>query len=131
VCILAVGKMVSAAEEAADKLHSEGIDVTVWDVRVVSPPDPAMLHDAARHQLVVTAEDGMRQGGAGMFLSDALAQTGPPGDLPPVIVLGVPHTYIPQDKPDRILARFGLDGPGLANSVRQLTAVALPDHAPD
>ena len=49
VCILAVGKMVTAAEEARRPLADEGIDVTVWDVRVVSHPDPAMLADAARH----------------------------------------------------------------------------------
>jgi 1-deoxy-D-xylulose-5-phosphate synthase len=136
-CILAVGKMVAAAEEAADKLRTEGVDVTVWDVRVVSPPDPDMLEDAARHRQVFTAEDGMRQGGAGMYLADALAKVcrdqGIQGDdgvdlgVPPVTVLGIPSAYIPQDKPDRILARFGLDGPGLAQSIRQVvSSPALP-----
>ncbi|HEX3462372.1 MAG TPA: 1-deoxy-D-xylulose-5-phosphate synthase [Acidimicrobiales bacterium] len=136
-CILAVGKMVAAAEEAADKLRTEGIDITVWDVRVVSPPDPAMLEDAARHRQVFTAEDGMRHGGAGMYLADALTKLcrdpGIPGDdgvdleVPPVTVLGIPSAYIPQDKPDRILARFGLDGPGLAQSIRQVvSSPALP-----
>ena len=43
VCILAVGKMLSAAEAAAARLDAEGIDVTVWDPRVVSHPDPDML----------------------------------------------------------------------------------------
>jgi 1-deoxy-D-xylulose-5-phosphate synthase len=136
-CILAVGKMVAAAEEAADKLRTEGVDITVWDVRVVSPPDPAMLEDAARHRQVFTAEDGMRQGGAGMYLTDALTKLcrdpGIPGgdgvdlEVPPVTVLGIPSAYIPQDKPDRILARFGLDGPGLAQSIRQVvSSPALP-----
>jgi 1-deoxy-D-xylulose-5-phosphate synthase len=137
VCILAVGKLVAAAEEAADKLRPEGVDVTVWDVRVVSPPDPEMLADAVRHRQVFTVEDGMRQGGAGMFLADALTRTfrdqelrGDDGldlEVPPVTVLGIPCAYIPQDKPDRILARFGLDGPGLAQSIRQvISAPALP-----
>ena len=73
VCLLGVGKMVAACLDAADELAAEGIDATVWDVRVVSPPDPAMLADAARHRLVVTAEDGVRHGGAGAFLLDAMA----------------------------------------------------------
>ena len=68
------GKMVEAAEEAASKLAADGVDVTVWDVRVVAPPDPAMLRDAARHGLVVTVEDGIRVGGAGSFLVDAMRQ---------------------------------------------------------
>jgi 1-deoxy-D-xylulose-5-phosphate synthase len=124
VCILAVGKMVGPAEEAAATLRAEGVEATVWDVRVVSPPDPDMLADAARHDLVVTAEDGMRHGGAGMFLADAMASAHPEGVVPPVTVLGIPRTFIAQDKPDHILARFGLDGPGLAQSVREALASA-------
>ncbi|HLM95227.1 MAG TPA: 1-deoxy-D-xylulose-5-phosphate synthase [Acidimicrobiales bacterium] len=120
VCVLAVGKMVEAAEEAAGKLAAEGVDATVWDVRVVSPPDPAMLADAAAHGLVVTVEDGIRVGGAGTFLADAMRRlTEIPHPLPPVCVLGVPSRYIPQGKPDGILADLGLDGPGIAASVTQ------------
>ncbi len=48
-------------------------------------------------------------------------------DVPAVTVLGIDRVFIPQDKPDRILARFGLDGPGLAQSVRDvLAAPVLP-----
>ena len=120
VCLLAVGKMVEAAEEAAGKLAAEGVDPTVWDVRVVSPPDPAMLADAAAHGLVVTIEDGIRVGGAGTFLVDAMRRlTEIPRPLPPVCVLGVPARFIPQGKPDGILAELGLDGPGIAAAVVQ------------
>ena len=119
VCVLAVGKMVTAAEEAARQLEGEGIDITVWDVRVVSDPDPAMLADAGLHDVVITAEDGVRQGGAGMFIADALRASRPQGSAPPIISLGIPRAFIPQDKPDRILARLGLDGDGLARSVRE------------
>jgi 1-deoxy-D-xylulose-5-phosphate synthase len=119
VCVLAVGKMVTAAEEAARQLEAEGIDLTVWDVRVVSDPDPAMLADAGGHAVVITAEDGVRQGGAGMFIADALRASCPQGSAPPIISLGIPRAFIPQDKPDRILARLGLDGAGLARSARE------------
>jgi deoxyxylulose-5-phosphate synthase len=40
VCILAVGKMLEAAEEAAGLLAADGKEVTVWDVRVVRPSTP-------------------------------------------------------------------------------------------
>jgi len=119
VCVLAVGKMVTAAEEAARLLEAEGIELTVWDVRVVSDPDPAMLADAGGHAVVITAEDGVRQGGAGMFIADALRASATQGSAPPIISLGIPRAFIPQDKPDRILARLGLDGAGLARSVRE------------
>jgi 1-deoxy-D-xylulose-5-phosphate synthase len=119
VCILAVGKMVTASEQASAILRDQGVEATVWDVRVVSHPDPEMLEDAARHRLVVTAEDGIRQGGAGMFLADALRQSRDCGASPPVVSLGTPRRYIPQGKPDRILAQLGLDGVGVARSVSE------------
>ncbi len=119
VCILAVGKMLGAAEGAAARLAEEGIDVTVWDPRVVSHPDPAMLADAGRHAMVVTVEDGVRQGGAGMFLADALRSSLPLGTCPPVVTRGVPRSFLAQGKPDRILARLGLDEDGLVRVVRE------------
>ena len=121
VCLLGVGKLLGACLAAADELAAEGVAATVWDVRVVSPPDAAMLADAARHALVVTAEDGVRHGGAGAFLVDALASqveshrvTGPV-----VRVLGLPRQYLAQGKADEILSSLGLDGAGIAESVRR------------
>ena len=122
VCILAVGKMLGPAEAAARRLSDEGIDVTVWDPRVVSRPDPAMLADAAGHALVVTVEDGVRQGGAGMYLADALRLSVPLGTCPPVVTKGVPRSFLAQGRPDRILARLGLDEDGIVRTVRESLA---------
>ncbi len=117
VCLLAVGKMLEGARQAAAILDLAGVDATVWDVRVVKPTDPAMLADAAVHDLVVTVEDGIRVGGAGTWLADSLAGLDPGRRSPPVLVLGTPVAYLAQAKPDAILAGLGLDGPGIAASV--------------
>ena len=117
VCILAVGKMLTAAQDAAEALASEGIDATVWDVRVV-PLDATMLADAAAHPAVLTAEDGIRAGGVGSLIADALANWD--GPVPKVRVLGTPTEYIPHGKPDQILAELGLDADGLAREARAL-----------
>jgi 1-deoxy-D-xylulose-5-phosphate synthase len=124
VCILAVGKMVEAALGAANELATEGVQATVWDVRVVSPLDQEMISDAASFGLVVTVEDGMRVGGAGSHMADAIANLDPGRASPPVLMLGTPIEYIPHAKPASILARFGLDGPGVAESIRQALAGA-------
>ncbi len=124
VCLLGVGKMVEAAEDAARILDQQGVDATVWDVRVVKPLDPLMIADAAGHPLVVTVEDGVRLGGAGSAIADAVAGTAEGRPCPPVIVLGVPDRFIPQASPASIHAALGLDGPGIAASViRTLEAV--------
>ncbi|MGH9164508.1 MAG: 1-deoxy-D-xylulose-5-phosphate synthase N-terminal domain-containing protein, partial [Acidimicrobiales bacterium] len=117
VCLLAVGTMLAAAEHAADRLAADGVTATVWDVRLVRPLDQAMLADAARHRLVVTVEDGIRVGGAGTAIADALAHSAEVGLRPPVVVLGTPVAYIAQAKAARIHAELGLDGPGIAEAV--------------
>ncbi len=131
VCLLGVGKLTSACARAADLLAADGISATVWDVRVVSPPDPAMLADALTHSLVVTAEDGVRQGGAGMFLADALGRLADEDDapLPARRVLGVGRTYVAQGEVDEILAELGLDAPGIAASVRAALSAERPGAA--
>jgi 1-deoxy-D-xylulose-5-phosphate synthase len=117
VCLLGVGKMLEAAEEAAAILTAEGKEVSVWDVRVVRPLDPQMIADAGRHDLIVTVEDGVRSGGAGALISDAVADLVETRRCPPVLVLGIPVAYIPHGTPDLILAQLGLDGPGIAAAV--------------
>jgi 1-deoxy-D-xylulose-5-phosphate synthase len=124
VCILAVGKMLEAAEEAAEILAHDGVDATVWDVRLVRPLDPQMIADAGRHGLIVTVEDGVRIGGAGSLIVDAVADLTETRVSPPVLVLGVPTSYIPHGQVDAILRQLGLDGPGIAAA----TAKALPQH---
>ena len=93
--------------------------MTVWDARVVKPLDPAMLADAAGHPVVVTVEDGLRDGGVGSAIADELRRRSDGGG-PEVAVLGVPDRYIPHGKPDEILAELGLDAAGIAATVRAL-----------
>ena len=124
LCILAVGKMVEAAEDAALLLADQGVEATVWDVRVVKPLDPVMLADAAAHGFVVTVEDGVRRGGAGAAMADAIAELTERDRTPPVLVLGTPDRYLAQGKPAQILTELGLDGPGVAAAIIKAIASA-------
>jgi 1-deoxy-D-xylulose-5-phosphate synthase len=125
ICIAAVGPLVEAAEEAAGMLEGMGVSATVWDMRLAKPLDDDLVADAGRHRLVVTVEDGVREGGAGARLVDALGRSalghgglhGPDG-TPPVIVLGVPDAYVAHGDPATIRADLGLDGIGIAAAAR-------------
>jgi 1-deoxy-D-xylulose-5-phosphate synthase len=81
-----------------------------------------MLADAARHSVVVTAEDGVRHGGAGAFIVDAMEASTESltlGQRGPVTrTLGIPREFIAQGKADDILDSLGLNGPGIAESAR-------------
>jgi 1-deoxy-D-xylulose-5-phosphate synthase len=99
-------------------LDARGVQATVWDVRTI-PPDARMLADARRHPLVVTAEDGIAEGGVGALLVAALAGTDAGTPSPPAVALGTPAAYLPQGKPADLLANLGLDGPGIAATVQK------------
>lgn len=113
LCIIGVGKMLAPALEAAELLASNGIETTVWDPRIVKPLDESMLEDAARHEVVITIEDGFRQGGAGTGIRTALEDMGASCR---VEVMGVPVKFIPHAKPDKILRELGLDAQGIRNT---------------
>ena len=122
VCLVGVGKMLAAATGAAELLEAEGISCTVWDPRVVHPLDPELVADAAGHPVVVTAEDGFRDGGIGAALADQVADLAlarPAAERPVVRVLGIPTRFLDQGKPDAILARLGLDAEGMAAEARR------------
>ncbi len=115
-CIVAIGKMLETAEKAAEVLAADGIDVTVWDARCCAPLDGDMIADASAHARLVTIEDGIRDGGIGMAIADAVASLRTSTE---VTVLGLPTKFIPHDpKSSAILARFGLDVDHLVAVVR-------------
>ena len=116
VCILAIGKLVTFARQAVDHLAERGVDATLWDVRSCAPLDQTMIADAAEHRLVVTCEDGIRDGGIGMTIADQVHEI---ANHVVVEVLGLPTRFIPQGKPDRILAQLGLDADGIVATVRR------------
>jgi 1-deoxy-D-xylulose-5-phosphate synthase len=122
ICLIGVGKMLGACLEAADALAAEGIPVTVWDPRVVKPLDGELISDAAGYDLVITVEDGLREGGVGSAVSDAVVSHAVESDLavPLVWSLGVPAEFLPHGKPDEILRSLGLDAEGIADQVRRL-----------
>ena len=123
--------MLAAAESAAAELERR----RARRDRVGRPgglrPRSGHAGRCRRHAVVVTAEDGIRQGGAGMFLADALRQARvPAAPRHRSSRSGIPRAYIAQGKPDRILAELGLDGPGLARSVRAAQSVVRETRRP-
>ena len=114
VCLLGAGKMLAATVEAAELLAADGVHATVWDPRCIRPLDETMLADAAAHRLVVTTEDGFREGGFGTAVLDDLSSRSPATE---VAVLGVPVAHHAHGNVDDLLASFGLDGPGIAATV--------------
>ncbi|MDD6573412.1 MAG: 1-deoxy-D-xylulose-5-phosphate synthase [Thermoflexaceae bacterium] len=64
--LLAVGNMVETALAISDELAKDGIPVSVVNARFVKPLDTEMLDEIMKnHQLIVTLEENVRNGGYG------------------------------------------------------------------
>ena len=111
ILIVSVGVLAGAALAAADELAALGHRVTVVDPRWVRPVPPVLADLAAEHRLVVTVEDGVRDGGIGAAVGALLAET---GVEVPVRTLGLPADFLPHGGRGALLSRYGLDAAGIA-----------------
>jgi 1-deoxy-D-xylulose-5-phosphate synthase len=124
VALLAIGKMVEVAKEAARMLEPEGISCGVINARWLKPMDPRLVSDwAVRYPALVTAEDNVISGGFGSAVLEALAPVGLAGK---VRVMALPDEFLPHGKPVDILSRHGLDPAGLAGAAREAVRAASP-----
>jgi len=123
VALLAVGKMVGVAVEAAQQLEREGLSCTVVDARFIKPIDPAIGPLAARHRAVLTIEDGTTIGGFGDAVLEVLAES---GLSVPVRRLGLPDRFIEHGAQPVLLHKFALDVEGVAAEARDLLRSSRP-----
>jgi 1-deoxy-D-xylulose-5-phosphate synthase len=113
--ILAVGRMVETALNAAIKLVGKGVRCGVIDARFIKPMDEAMLREAAvRYPLLVTLEDGAQMGGFGSAVLEKLAELGVQTD---VITMGIPDRFIEQDTAAGQMADCGLTTPQVVEKI--------------
>ncbi|MGI8697012.1 MAG: 1-deoxy-D-xylulose-5-phosphate synthase, partial [Mycobacteriales bacterium] len=72
VLIVAVGNAAALALDAAERVGAQGIAATVVDPRWVSPVSADLVELAGDFSLVVVVEDGVRIGGIGSRVAQAL-----------------------------------------------------------
>jgi 1-deoxy-D-xylulose-5-phosphate synthase len=112
VAILAFGTLLFPALAAAERLNA-----TVVNMRWAKPLDVSLLLDiAARHEALVTVEEGAIMGGAGSAAGEALQAA---GVVRPLLHLGLRDEFIEHGDPAKLLAQQGLDAAGIEASIRQ------------
>jgi len=118
VALVAVGRGVAIALDAARILDEEGIDVAVLNARFVKPLDAEQICDlAGRVRALVTIEEHASAGGFGEAVVGLLSRH----ELhTPARILAVPDRVVEHGDPAALLASFGLDAEGVAGSARVL-----------
>ena len=96
VTVVAIGRMVSMAMEAAETLASEGVSVEVVDPRTLSPLDEDTILSSVRktRRLVVVDEDNPRCSMATDLVALVASRAFDELDAPPQMVTA-PHTPVP------------------------------------
>jgi 1-deoxy-D-xylulose-5-phosphate synthase len=114
VLLVAVGAFAHLAVEVAQRVAEQGYGVTVVDPRWVRPVPGELVALAREHRLVVTVEDGVRDGGVGDALGKALRDA----DVAvPLRDLGVVVDWHPHGSRAEILAALGLTAQDVARDV--------------
>lgn len=112
VAILSFGTLLSAAQEAGEKLNA-----SVADMRFVKPLDTELIDQlAATHSLIVTVEENVIAGGAGSAVTEYLHQR---GVNVAVLQLGLPDTFVDHGNHLTLLSQLGLDAEGIVQSIQQ------------
>lgn len=112
VAILAFGVMLQPALEVAEEINA-----TVINMRFVKPVDEDMiLKMAETHDLLVTIEENMLQGGAGSAVNEVLSAN---GVTQPIINYGMPDRLIQHGSREDMLKDAGLTKEGLLEFIRQ------------
>jgi len=112
IAILSFGVMLEPALQAAEELNA-----TVVNMRFVKPIDEAMILEmAATHDLLVTIEENVVQGGAGSAVNEVLAAH---GITHPIINYGLPDRLIQHGTREDMLKDAKLDKAGLLEFIQQ------------
>lgn len=108
ILIVAVGRMVYNALEAARKLATEGIEATVIDARYIKPLDEQLiLSEAEKIGRVITVEDNVLAGGFGSLIAESLMDKHLDGI--PILRIGLPDMEIEHGDVQILDGIFGLD----------------------
>lgn len=116
VLFVTVGPMCRVALEAAELLAEQGITSTVVDPRWVVPVAASVIQLADQHRLVISIEDGIRVGGVGTRIRQALRDAGVDTA---VSEIGVPDEFLPHATRAELLADAGLTAEKIAADVAE------------
>jgi 1-deoxy-D-xylulose-5-phosphate synthase len=114
VLIVSVGAFADLSCEVAERLQAQGIGSLVVDPRWVKPVPDAIVTLARVAKLVVVIEDGMRTGGVGSAVSQALRDANIE-----VLVrnIGIPDEFLDHGKRADLLKQFGLSPQEISRSI--------------
>ncbi|MEJ2619763.1 MAG: 1-deoxy-D-xylulose-5-phosphate synthase [Candidatus Thiodiazotropha sp.] len=117
VALLVFGSLLATAQQVADHL-----DASLVNMRFIKPLDERLVREmATSHEILVTIEENVIQGGAGSAVNEFLAAEAIQVNL---INLGLPDRYLDHASHQQQLAEAGLDYAGILRSIERASRLS-------
>ncbi len=117
IALLTIGAIGNAATEAIRIAEAENPQMTVahYDMRWLKPIDTAVLDEVAeRFDTIITAEDGIINGGLGSAVAEYMTEK---GANKRIVRIGVKDTFVEHGSPSELYAMLGMDAKGIAQTI--------------
>ena len=119
ITLMAHGLMVAESIKAAEILEGEGIHARVIDFPTIKPLDVEAVAKAARETgAIVVSEEHLVDGGLGVKVAQAAAQTAPCL----MEFVGVENTYAESATPEEVLQKYGLTAANVVTAAKRALA---------
>ncbi|MBC7426434.1 MAG: 1-deoxy-D-xylulose-5-phosphate synthase [Bacteroidia bacterium] len=115
IAVLSIGTICNEVFKACDKASEKGIEVSHYDMRFVKPLDKKLLDEVfAKHEVIITVEDGCITGGFGSAVAEYAAEANYKGRLK---MLGIPDKFIEHGTITELQALCGFDAEGIFREI--------------
>ncbi len=123
IALLAVGSMVSTAEHIRGKLKKRGIRCSLANGRFIKPFDAELVYKLAKHhQVLVTLEENVLQGGFGLavtaYVHDRFPQVR-------VFQVALPDAYVEHGNVSLLRESLGIDSDSIIRQLEEAGALSL------
>lgn len=116
IALLAVGSMVSTAEHIREKLMADGLNCTLANARFIKPIDFELVDRLAReHELLVTLEENVLQGGFGLAVTAYIHRYYPQVEA---LNIALPDAYVEHGNVSILREDLGIDSDSIIKVVK-------------
>ena len=120
IAVLSIGHPGNYVKDAISLLESEGISITHFDMRFLSPIDTEALHSVFRKfEIVITVEDGVIKGGLGSAVIEFMCDNGYRARIKR---LGIPDYFVEQGTQDELIRECGFDTESIVKVIREMVS---------
>ena len=119
VALIAVGNMVEEAYEVYETLKEEGNEITLVNARFIKPLDTDMLMElATHHDIIVTLEEHVYQGGYGQAVSAFYANKGI--SHLKIKNIAIDDMFVEHGSVSELRSMLGIDKNGVLDAIRRM-----------